>query len=332
MITYFVPVVNKDNKPLMPTNLGRAKRWIALKKATPFYKKGIFCVRLNIKTDENIQQIVIGVDPGIKQEGYTIKSASHTYLNLQADAIDWVKGAMKSRRNARHGKRNRKTPYRKVRLNRNIGGIPPSIKARYNWKIRLIDWFKKIFPIDKIIVEDIKARSTGKPKFDLSFGPLQRGKNYFYTRVKCITKQGYETKALRDVLGLTKSKDKLSKDFSAHCVDSWVLANSVTGGHIRPDNTKVIYIRPLRFHRRQLHVFVAGSNGKRRTYGGTRSLGFKRGSLVKHNKLGIVYIGGHMNGKLSLHSFNGKRLGQKFNKEDCKFLCYASWICQTSKS
>jgi hypothetical protein len=51
----FVPVVNMDNQPLMPTTPSRARRWILSKKATPFWKKGVFCVRLNIRTLENKQ-------------------------------------------------------------------------------------------------------------------------------------------------------------------------------------------------------------------------------------------------------------------------------------
>jgi hypothetical protein len=46
---FFVPVVDKDNKPLMPTIPARAKRWIESRKATPFWKKGVFCVRLNVE-------------------------------------------------------------------------------------------------------------------------------------------------------------------------------------------------------------------------------------------------------------------------------------------
>ena len=41
-LNYFVPVVDKDNKPLMPTTLPRAFKWIKTRKATPFYKKGLF--------------------------------------------------------------------------------------------------------------------------------------------------------------------------------------------------------------------------------------------------------------------------------------------------
>ena len=43
----FVPVVDVQQKPLMPTTPSRARRWIREGKATPFFRKGIFCVCLN---------------------------------------------------------------------------------------------------------------------------------------------------------------------------------------------------------------------------------------------------------------------------------------------
>ena len=61
------------------------------------------------------------------------------------------------------------------------------------------------------------------------------------------------------------------------------------------------------------------------------SMGLKRGSLVKHNKHGLVYVGGTSKGRISLHSvIDGKRLGQSFKVEDCKFLTYNSWIFKDS--
>jgi hypothetical protein len=42
-----VCVVSKDNKPLMPTTIYRATKWIKSRRATGFYKKGIFCIRMN---------------------------------------------------------------------------------------------------------------------------------------------------------------------------------------------------------------------------------------------------------------------------------------------
>jgi len=41
---------------------------------------------------------------------------------------------------------------------------------------------------------------------------------------------------------LKKFKSKLADKFECHNVDSWVLANSITGGHIKPDNTERISV------------------------------------------------------------------------------------------
>jgi len=52
-------------------------------KATPFFKKGMFCVKLNVKPSNNKkQEICVGIDPGSKREAFTIKSQCHTFLNV----------------------------------------------------------------------------------------------------------------------------------------------------------------------------------------------------------------------------------------------------------
>ncbi|MEH1956490.1 RRXRR domain-containing protein [Nostoc sp.] len=59
----FVPVVDQNNRPLMPTTPSRAKRWMKSGKATPFFKKGVFCVRLNQEpSNRNTQPIAVGID------------------------------------------------------------------------------------------------------------------------------------------------------------------------------------------------------------------------------------------------------------------------------
>ena len=88
------------------------------------------------------------------------------------------------------------------------------------------------------------------------------------------------------------------------------------------DNKQVLCIAPIRLHRRQLHR-LQSTKGRRRPYGGTMSLGLKRGSLIKHTKYGIVYVGGNSKGRISLHSVStGVRLTQSAKSEDCKFLTY----------
>jgi len=325
----YVPVVS-NGRPLMPTTESRARRWIRSGKATPFWSKGVFCIRLNQEPSaKNVQPVACGIDPGSKKEGFTVKSETMTFLNIQTDAVTWVKDAVEVRRNMRRSRRFRNTPCRANRKNRARGGIPPSTKARWQWKLRITRWLCHIYPISVFVVEDIKARTKGQRRWDASFSPLEVGKKWFYKELselaKVVTKSGWETKEMRDALGLKKTGNKMAEVFEAHCVDSWVLASSAVGGAV-PDNTRLFCATPLRFHRRQLHRFKPENGGIRKLYGGTRSLGFKRGSLVKHPKWGICYVGGTMGGKISLHSVeSGKRLCQKAEPSDCKFLTYSSW-------
>ena len=127
----FVAVVDQNHKPLMPTTPARARRWIKSGEATPFWDRGIFGVRLNREpSGTQTQPIAVGIDPGSKKEGLTVKSQAHTYLNIQADAVTHVKEAVAERRDSRKSRRFRTTPCRQPRANRARGGIPPSTKAR----------------------------------------------------------------------------------------------------------------------------------------------------------------------------------------------------------
>ena len=205
-----VPVLSVERRPLMPTTPSRARRWIKEGKATPFYSKGIFCVRLNVETGKQVQEVACGIDPGSKKEGFTVKSEAHTFLNIQADAVTWVKDAVEVRRNMRRARRVRKTPCRQNRMNRARGCLPPSTKARWQWKLRLAAWLSKVYPISCFVVEDIKAQTKGQRKWDRSFSPLEVGKNWFYCELdklgKVELKQGWETAELRAQAELKKTK------------------------------------------------------------------------------------------------------------------------------
>jgi len=328
----YVPVVDKNQKPLMPTTPSRARRWVKSGKATPFWKKGVFCVRLNEEpSDDKKQPVACGIDPGSKKEGLTVKSAAHTYLNVQADAVTWVKKHIEQRRMMRRNRRYRNCPHRANRTNRARSSIAPSTKARWQWKLRLVWWLARMYPITQFMVEDVKAhKKTGNRQWNTTFSQLEVGKNWFYDQLSTVapvkTILGRETKKQRDILGLQKSKHKLDDTFEAHCVDSWVLANQWTGGHTKPDNTGLLFAAPLELHRRQLHRLQFRKDGKRPSYGGTVSVGFKRGSLIRHSKWGLSYIGGSMDNRITLHSLtNKKRLCRNAKPLDCSFLTHMSW-------
>ncbi len=278
------------------------------------------------------QPIAMGVDPGSKREGIVVASAAHTYLNIQAQARDGVKEAEKDSTRMRRTRRGRKTPCRKPRQNRKQSRkkLPPSTRARWHWKLRLATFLCQLFPVRVCVVEDIKASTTGKKRWDQSFSPLEVGKAWFYEELGKLAavqiKQGYETKDLREQLGLKKTGKKLAEVWEAHCVDAWILAYSAVGGRKTPDNRRLVCIAPLNWHHRQLHRFEPEKRGKRKPYGGTLSQGIKRGTLVKHPKWGKAYVGGSMNGQLSLHDFQtGKRLTQSAKVAECRPIKLLRW-------
>lgn len=304
----FVPVKSKDGERLMPTTPVRAAMMIKSGEATPYWNNGIFCIRLNREpSGRHKQEICVGVDPGSKKEGFTVKSESHTYLNVQADAHNKVGKKIEKRRELRRGRRSRKCPNRKNRMNRlaNKQRIPAGTRARWYWKLRILEWLNKSYPVTHICVEDIKARPKQyQRKWNQSFSPLEVGKHWFYSKIRekweLLTLHGYETKELRDRLGLKKSKDKMSESFDTHCVDSWCLAYHAIGGDDIVDNTSVFCVSPLPIERRSLHRQIPQKGGKRPRYGGTRCLGFSKSTLVKSIKWGLCWISGHQNGKINL--------------------------------
>ena len=297
----------------MPTKPSRARRWIQSGKATPFWKNGIFCVRLNVvPSDTEFQEVVVGVDLGSKKEGFTVKSQAHTYLNVQADAHDGVGKKVKKRRELRRGRRSRKGPNRKNRTNRlaNRERVPAGTRARWDWKLRILDWLSKLYPITHVCAEDIKARTKQyQQRWNQSFSPLEVGKQWFYSEIQkrweLLTLQGWKTKEIRDNLGLKKSSKKLVETFDAHCVDSWCLAYHAVGGDSTPDNTDIFCISPIPIRRRELHRQNPQKGGKRPRYGGTLCNGIVKNTLVKHIKHGLLRVTGYdRKGGINLSEIN----------------------------
>ena len=48
----------------------------------------------------------------------------------------------------------------------------------------MLDWLRRLFPIAQVVVEDIKAQTKGKPRWDTAFSPLEVGKQWFYDEVR----------------------------------------------------------------------------------------------------------------------------------------------------
>ncbi len=325
-----VPVLDSNKKPLMPCSEKRARRLMEKKEAIAYWQKGIFCIKLlKEPSDRKYQAVALGIDPGSKREGYTAATEKDIVLNITTNTPTWVKGHIETRRTLRRSRRNRKTPYRACRSNRStlkkLNRIPPSTKARWQAKLRVIKQLLKILPITVINVEDIKAATKlGKKKWNVSFSPLEQGKNWFYTELQTLVPQlikteGKETKQHRDSRGFEKSKKKLDYIWEAHNSDSHSLAEIAIRKEVKPFYG-MYKVEFLEYHRRQLHVQNPIKGNVRKKYGTTVSLGMSRGSVLRYEGE-LTYLGGSSKGKVSIHDIiTGKRITQNADKRDIKVL------------
>lgn len=140
-------------------------------------------------------------------------------------------------------------------------------------------------------------------------------------------KEGWQTKELREKYGLKKTSSKSKQSFESHAVDAWVMAASVSDTE-KPICTRLWYVVPAVLNRRKLHMLQAAKGGKRRPQGGTRSLGLKRGTVIRHAKYGLCTVGGFDRKKktISLHAYRtNKRLTQGAKVEACRVLTWVAF-------
>jgi hypothetical protein len=192
--------------------------------------KGVFSsIQLRDRTDGELQPVACGIDQGSTREGFTVASGTHTDLTIDADAVTHVRTAVDVRRQMRRARRFRTTPCRPPRAHR-AGGIPPSTRARWQWKLRVIDWLRRLCPISTVVVEDIAAAPCEARRCDASLSPLEVGKQWCSAGVRArgnvVPRAGWETHALRTELGLPQSRRTSEETFWAHCGDSWTLGRA----------------------------------------------------------------------------------------------------------
>lgn len=245
-----VPVIGQDKKPLMPTKSSRARRWIKEGKAVGKWSDvGIYYVQLIKPTGEEIQPVVVGVDPGKSYAGIGVQSAKFTLARFHLILpFGRVKQRMEQRRMLRRSRRsrriNRKVPFkirnhRQVRFNnRKQSKVPPSIKASRQLELRVVRELSKIFPLTAIgyerVMADVdrtkrKTASSGK-----GFSPVMNGQLWAIAQMETIApvfvregwqKDGNGTSQIRKQLGLVKDQENKSEAKpETHAVDGVALA------------------------------------------------------------------------------------------------------------
>jgi len=330
-----IPVLDKKLRPLMPTTPVRARLLLKQGKAKAYWNKlGIFCIILKKEVRRaNNQPIAVGIDPGTRYEGWSVVGIRDTILNGTSETPWHIKKRLEQRKMMRRIRRHR-LRRRPLRLNRSRKiFLPPSVYARWDTKLRILKHLLKIIPISDIVVEDVKAiTKSGQRKWNTNFTPIEQGKEWFYNQIRKLKnlnlhiKKGFETAKLRRKFGLKKVR-QTRQSFYTHAVDAWVMAADIVGTK-QPTNYGLFYWVPIRLYRRQLHQLQPSAGGRRKPFGGTLSHGLKRGTLVKHPRYGLTYVGGmwQMIERISLHDVRtGKRVGERVKIPDLHILTTVPW-------
>ncbi|MDJ0903373.1 MAG: RRXRR domain-containing protein [Xenococcus sp. MO_188.B8] len=339
-----VPVVDKNNVPLMPTKCSKARKLIRDGKAIGKWNKlGQYYIQLTFEpSGRETQPIAAGLDPGIGiQSSKVTLFTAHLILPFET-----VKKRMEQRRimrRSRRGRRiNRKLPFElrshhQCRFsNRRNKKVAPSIRANRQLEIRVISELCKVYPISSIIYEYVKAdvdltSGRKKARSGKGFSAVMVGQKWAIQQLSKLapvaTKVGWQTSNLRKHLGLEKQKHSKGDAIAAtHGVDGVALAasqfidylpfeNSEGRGHcwkgaVTITDAIFTVIRRPPISRRQLHLMIPAKGGVRRKYGGTTTpFNIRKGDIVKY-KDQLGFCSGYTGKSISVSDFNWKRLGR----------------------
>ena len=323
---YRVPVVSVDGKPLMPTTPARARKLIRGRQAVGKWSKlGIFYIQMLRPVGEEVQEVDLGLDPGSKFEGIAVVSKKAV---LQTGMTILPKGIVKKleqRRRQRRFRRYRKTWRRACRFNnrrRADGWIAPSQKAKVDFRLKIVEELKKLYPIKKAIVEDVNFNHYRK-RWGRYFSTVEIGKGRTYEQLQkwfeLKKASGIETASIRREYNAKKIGDKREKTIFSHAIDAIVIAAKEIGLKVLRVLSFFVW-RRYQIARRQLHKLQFERGGIRRRKGGSRSMGrFKKGDIVLWRGE-LKRVGGYIEGKgISLHNFDvdNKRITQRANPMDC---------------
>jgi hypothetical protein len=306
--------VRYKNKPLMPMKASRCSRYVKEGKGKIRYDRKLKLHYLdllinprNLKT----QDVILGIDLGSMFDGFSVVSQDTHHCNFEliqrAKKGQYSIKKFMERRAMNRRLRRRRLWHRPIRFSNRTGSkLSPTIRANVDMRKWLINKLSEYYPITKVVVEDAKFNHFKSNK-GKSFSHVEQGKTELYRfireRVILETRFGHETHKLRSaIFGYDpKVKDKGSKSFFAHCVDSFVIALDGIELHKQVNvliNHKVIFIQKILYNRRQLTQLrprrYKGNNSFYRLLPGGIRVNYENISK-KINKCRIKIAGDHSN-------------------------------------
>ena len=133
----------------------------------------------------------------------------------------------------------------------------------------------KIYPISVSIVEDVRFNHY-KKRWGKHFSTVEIGKTMLYDWLKryaeLVLYEGYQTKEMRDKLGLKKTSNKAKRCVESHVVDAVAMCNKYFNTS-NIDVPECYVVKPPVLRRRSLHMQNPTKVGLRRVNRGTVAQG-----------------------------------------------------------
>lgn len=186
-LSAIVYVVGVDGVPLMPTSPRKAKKLLKEGKAKVIKRKP-FTIKLNFKTTNFRQVVVLGIDSGYKHIGFSATTKKRELISGEVELDMKTKERLETRAMYRRGRRN-KLWYRKPRFINRVstkkkGWLPPSIQRKYDTHLNLIRKIGNILPVRKVNIEvgSFDIQKLDNP--DISGKEYQEGGLFGYNNMK----------------------------------------------------------------------------------------------------------------------------------------------------
>ena len=151
-----VYVLDKDGKPLMPTNRHGKVRHLLKDGKAKCVKREPFTIQLLYDTPGHTQPVHLGVDAGSKHVGLSACTSKKELYSAECELRTDINKNLETRRSLRRSRRNRKTRYRKVRFQnrrRPKGWLAPSVREKVDCHVTLVRKVVAILPVSEITIE-----------------------------------------------------------------------------------------------------------------------------------------------------------------------------------
>ena len=186
-----VYVIDKEGRPLMPTERHGKVKWLLREKKAKVVKRSPFTIQLLYEPETHfILPVTLGVDAGSKHVGLSAVTEKKELFSAEMRLRDDIPQLMKKRQESRRTRRNR-LRYRPTRFSnrkRPEGWLTPTMENKIRSHVKVINDVCSILPVSQIIIETASFDIQKIKNEDIEGKQYQEGEQKGYENVKLYVK------------------------------------------------------------------------------------------------------------------------------------------------